>query len=348
VSTVNEPTATPPSAHPGAPAPFNEALRLQTLENYAVLDTPREQAYDDLVTLASAVCRTPIALVSLIDHERQWFKASVGLGTSQTPREQAFCAHAILQPDQVLEVPDAQLDARFANNPLVTGDPNIRFYAGAPLVSSEGLAVGTVCVIDRMPRTLSGDERKALQSLARQVVAQLELRKAMAGLELQSMTDPLTSMWNRRSLDRMLRSAWEQFVLNGVPLSLVMIDIDHFKRVNDEFGHPAGDDVLAQVASVIRSQLEPGEAAARLGGEEFCVILPGRDAVRAQALAEAVRHGLRAAAWAHRPVTASFGVASSDASDGSTPSVLLARADRALYMSKRAGRDRVTLFEHWA
>lgn len=333
--------------HQGAPAPFNELQRLASLKRYRVLDTDPEQAYDDLTTLASAVCKAPIALISLIDSERQWFKARVGLEATETPRELAFCAHAILQPDYVFEVGDAQLDPRFAGNPLVTGDPGIRFYAGAPLVSSDGMPIGTVCVIDRTPRVLSEEERKALQSLSRQVVAQLELRQAMAGLELESMTDPLTSLWNRRSLDRKLHAAWDMHMLDKTPLSLLMIDLDHFKSINDSFGHPAGDQVLAQAAAIIRDNAGPGAIAARFGGEEFCVVLADTDAAQAQRTAETIRAALQAAAWPHRQVTASIGVANADVGDGSFPNVLLARADRALYVAKQDGRNRVAVFEGW-
>lgn len=333
--------------HQGAPVPFNELQRLASLKRYRVLDTDPEQAYDDLTTLASAVCKAPIALISLIDSDRQWFKARVGMDTTETPRELAFCAHAILQPDYVLEVGDAQLDPRFAGNPLVTGDPGIRFYAGAPLVSSDGMPIGTVCVIDRMPRTLSEEERKALQSLSRQVVAQLELRQAMAGLELESMTDPLTSLWNRRSLDRKLHAAWDVHMLDKTPLSLLMIDLDHFKSINDSFGHPAGDQVLAQAAAIIRDNAGADAIAARFGGEEFCVVLADTDAAQAQRIAETIRAALQAAAWPHRQVTASIGVAIADVGDGSFPNVLLARADRALYIAKHEGRNRVAVFNGW-
>ena len=157
--------------------PENEPQRLAALERYGVLDTPREAAFDDLALLASHICGTPVALVSLVDGSRQWFKARVNFEKTETPREVAFCAHAILGRD-LLVVPDASADGRFAANPLVT-DEGIRFYAGAPLVTSDGHAVGTLCVMDRRPRTLSADQADALRALSRQVVAQLELRRRM-------------------------------------------------------------------------------------------------------------------------------------------------------------------------
>jgi len=162
-----------------AALPANEPERLAALERYQILDTPAEQAYDDFTRLAAQICGVPIALISLIDKDRQWFKSRLGLDPSETPREQAFCAHAIID-NQMLVVPDASADARFAGNPLVTGAPNIRFYAGSPLVTAEGYGLGTLCVIDRVPRELTSQQRGSLAALSRQLMAQLELRRAMA------------------------------------------------------------------------------------------------------------------------------------------------------------------------
>jgi PAS domain S-box-containing protein len=162
-----------------APVPENEADRLAALRGLGVLDTPPEPAFDELSALAAYVCQTPIALISLVDDERQWFKSRVGSAACETPREVAFCAHAILQPD-LLVVPDASADERFADNPLVTSSPGIRFYAGAPLVTAEGHALGTLCVIDHEPRELTAEQARALRSLSHQVVAQLRLRSQLA------------------------------------------------------------------------------------------------------------------------------------------------------------------------
>ncbi|MEO7318269.1 MAG: GAF domain-containing protein [Chthoniobacteraceae bacterium] len=164
-----------------APLPENESQRLAALRRYQILDTSAEQAFDDFAFLASTICQTPIALMTLVDGDRQWFKARVGLEATETPREQAFCAHTILGTD-VMVVEDATRDARFSSNPLVTEAPHIRFYAGAPLIDGEGYSLGSLCVIDRHARPLEPEQKKSLQALARQVIAQLELRRASADL----------------------------------------------------------------------------------------------------------------------------------------------------------------------
>jgi two-component system NtrC family sensor kinase len=159
-----------------SPALSTEAARLAALDRYAILDTDPEESFDDLVILASYICKTPIALLSLLDDHRQWFKSTVGVQVRETPLEMSICAHAIKQEDLFI-VPDTLQDARFRENPMVVGEPHIRFYAGAPLINEDGFALGTLCVLDRQPRELDPEQKQALKSLRQLALKQMELRR---------------------------------------------------------------------------------------------------------------------------------------------------------------------------
>jgi signal transduction histidine kinase len=163
--------------------PHNESERIKALRSYGVLDTLSEKEYDQLTAIASQICGCKMSLISLVDEDRQWFKARVGLDVSETAREFAFCAHAIHEPRKTLVVPDARLDNRFHDNPLVTGDPHLAFYAGVPLVNEDGLSLGTLCVLDSEPKTLTESQLNALNALAEQVMVLLELRRSKMALE---------------------------------------------------------------------------------------------------------------------------------------------------------------------
>lgn len=170
-----------------APMPTVEAARVAALNRYAILDSEPEEAFDDLVLLTAYVCKTPMALLSLVDDHRQWFKSAVGVQIKETPREISVCAHAIQQRELFI-VPDMREDARFRDNPLVTSEPRIRFYAGTPLVNEDGFALGTLCVLDREPRELDDDQKDALKSLGRLALRQMELRKNLQMLK-EALTD---------------------------------------------------------------------------------------------------------------------------------------------------------------
>lgn len=351
-----------------AALPQNENARIEALHSYKILDTLPEQAYDDIVKLASQICDTPIALVSLVDQNRQWFKSKVGLNAAETHRDLSFCAHAILQRD-LFVVPDATHDARFADNDLVTSGPKIRFYAGVPLVTPEGMPLGTLCTIDKVPRHLTDDQEEALEALSRQVVTQLELRRqydlqsqileelrntqtkleeyreqlesSNKVLTALSVTDELTGVNNRRAFNDRLDKEIKRANRYNRPLSLLLLDVDKFKSYNDTFGHPAGDVVLREVAQLLFRKARDIDIVARYGGEEFAVILPDTDAEQATALAERLRVYISELDGLKRQVTASFGV-STFIVDMRDSTDLVSAADGALYQSKHDGRNRVT------
>ena len=344
--------------------PQDEYERMQAVESLGLLDTPPEADFDEAVRLAAVICKTPISMMSIVDHHRQWFKAKIGLDIDETPRDQAFCAHAIGRTSALI-VPDAHNDPRFFENPLVTGDPKIRFYAGMPLHTSSGFTIGTLCVIDTVPRELTFEQQSALTVLGRQISIQIELRTRMkklnelleensriseelslanARLEDLANTDSLTRLRNRRAFDERFNREFAMATLGTVPLTLLMIDIDHFKGINDRFGHATGDDILCTVARILTRTCRTIDLVSRHGGEEFAILLPKTTGVAAMILAERLRVAVQGYAWADTPVTISIGVAGWDPSLNHKNAMFRA-ADDALYVAKDKGRNRVVLHE---
>jgi len=318
-----------------------EAARLTALRAYDILDTGPEKSFDDLTSLASHVCETPIALISLVDSDRQWFKSKIGVEFSQTSRDIAFCSHAIEQPD-LFVVRDATQDKRFAENPMVVAEPQIRFYAAMPVFSSDGEhALGTLCVIDREPRDLDEKQAEALRALARQVQAQLELRLSLRREKELARIDPLTSVPNRRAFYEVLQRERHRLQRTTRPLTLAYVDLDNFKEVNDNFGHKAGDSVLMTVASVMAGGLRKADVVARLGGDEFAILLPETNAEAAQQVMTKLHLRLLASmAQNGLPVTFSIGAVTFTVALES-PEDLLQKADELMYFVKLHGKSNV-------
>jgi diguanylate cyclase (GGDEF)-like protein len=314
----------------------DEDGRLAALRRMDVLDTPPEQPFDKIVGLVRTVLSVPIATVTLVDQDRQWFKAQHGLAVSETERSISFCTHTIRQ-SAPLVVRDAREDARFAASPLVTGAPFIRAYAGAPLRTPEGHNVGALCAIDTRPRDFSTAELAILSSFALLVVDELELRQI-------ARRDQLTGTLTRRGFIEQCNQEIARFRRNGRPGALVLLDLDHFKAINDTHGHPAGDEVLRQAANLCDAVRRQTDSLGRVGGEEFALLLPETDVSDALAAAERLRAAIEAHVFRLRSgrevrITASLGVAALDASIGSAED-WLAAADRPLYAAKDGGRNR--------
>lgn len=335
-----------------------ERRRQAALDRYQILDTAGELAFDDLAKLASTICGTPSAVISLIDHDRQWFKARVGCGRTSTERSLAVCDHAIRTPRSVMEVRDLRLDPRFTNNPMLRSD-GIVFYAGAPILSVDGYPVGTICVFDTSPRVLDDSQRHALAALARQAQHLMALRNLLGEQKVQikdalrdrdemerkhenlrqiARHDPLTGLLNRVALKELMSrpevKGWTQQNEYG----LLLLDIDHFKKINDTFGHLHGDEVLRAVADAVRASIRTGDLAMRYGGEEVLIILPSTPPSGIREVAERISERIKGLPLDH-PLTVSMGMAMGGAGD--EPRKVFERADQALYRAKAQGRDQL-------
>ena len=324
------------------PAERREVQRLQTLHKYNILDTPAEDFFDDIVMLAAMVCSTPIALITLVDSTRQWFKAKFGLEVIETAREISVCQYALTDPDHVLVIADVTRDPRFKGNPLVHGSPHMRFYAGAPLVTADNQVLGTLCVIDTRARTLGERKQKILKILARRVVGALDGRLEVASLQILSTTDVLTGLYNRRAFNTIFAEEFLNAKREGRPLCLVLIDVDHFKRFNDAMGHPAGDRLLQSVSAALQRSARATDHVARLGGDEFAIILPNTTCDAARQLSDRLCQYVEAQFKDEPVVTISAGVAEFHWGID-TWVTLFRQADDALYKAKRQGRDGVAV-----
>lgn len=334
--------------------PSDEEARLKSLESLEVLDTPAEERFDRVTRLSRRVFGVPIALVSLVDRDRQWFKSAQGLAACQTSREISFCGHAILGSSTFV-VEDAALDPRFSDNPLVTGDPKIRFYAGRPLRGADGHRVGTLCIIDRSPRTMSAEDLRTLEDLAVMVEEELkvirmsraerEMRTECERLKRLALVDTLTRVWNRGAIVDVLTRELGHAQREQTSVAVIMADLDHFKNVNDTHGHPAGDAVLLESARRFKMAVRPYDAVGRYGGEEFLIVLPGADIAQARVVGERIRDGIASVPFEllrqSIPMTVSLGASAWNLGTPVDPLVLVAAADAALYRAKSAGRNRI-------
>jgi len=313
--------------------PADEATRIDTLRSLNILDTSPEERFDRLTRLAKRLFGVPIALVSLVDENRQWFKSCVGLTVSETPRDISFCGHAILG-DELLLVPDALSDERFHDNPLVTGDPNVRFYAGYPLKVPNGSKLGTLCLIDVVPRDLDAEDRALLRDLAK--MAEQEL----AAVQLATM-DELTLLSNRRGFEALAQHALNVCKRMERPASLLFFDLNNFKDINDTYGHAEGDRALTTFAELLRSSLRDCDVIGRLGGDEFVALVTDSNHAGTTEILRRLQPGLdllNRQLQRGYDIRYSVGQVEYDIERHVSIASLLAQADAAMYADKQASK----------
>jgi diguanylate cyclase (GGDEF)-like protein len=336
----------------------DELDRIRAVRRYGVLDAPADETYDRITALTARLLQVPVALVSIVDADRAWFMSRHGLDLQEVPRDPTQRSGVFLH-DTPWIVKDASLDPRTRSSPLVTSGFGLGFYAAAPLLTNDGYNLGALCAIDRQPREISPVNIAMLQDLAALVMHEMELRLEIRcamkmGDTLRQNTrveqgraeylathDALTGLGNRRKLDAVFSAEFNRLRRHGGSLCLFIADIDHFKNINDRYGHATGDEVLAQFGELLRLQMRPTDTSARIGGEEFVVLMPHTKVREALGTAERLRAAMMEQTFGglKDAITVSIGVA--ELQQDEARESLLRRADQALYSAKHAGRNQV-------
>ena len=313
--------------------PPDEDARLAELRSLNVLDTIAEERFDRLTRMARRLFGVDVALVSLVDENRQWFKSCAGMELSETPRDISFCGHAILG-DGAFVIPDALQDERFCDNPLVTGPPHVRFYAGCPLRGPGGRKLGTLCIIDSKPRAFSDEDVEMLVDLA------LMVEREFSAIELATV-DELTGLSNRRGFMMLAQHSLQLCMRQNIPAALVFIDLDHLKQVNDQLGHAEGDWVLVTFAQHLMKAFRSSDVVARLGGDEFLVLLTNHSKAAAESAMARLQQALDATNEAEArgyDISFSYGLVEFDPKRHHTIGALISEGDSLMYKTKHARR----------
>ncbi|MFY8282835.1 diguanylate cyclase domain-containing protein [Pseudoalteromonas sp. SSMSWG5] len=309
--------------------PLNEQARLDELRSLEILDTQSEPVFDRITRLAQQFFSVPICIISLVDEQRQWFKSCVGLNVTETARDISFCGHAILQ-DEPFVINDALKDKRFADNPLVVGEPHIRFYAGCPIILKSGNCIGTLCIIDYKPRTLSNKNLQALKDFA------AIIEREFAILQLATM-DELTLLPNRRGFTSTAEHYLDLCIRQQLNAKLVFIDLDNFKYINDNFGHSAGDRVLKEFASLLKEYCRKADLYARLSGDEFVILFTDLNTSECETIMQRLLQSfcnLPSSFTGQSILSFSYGIADFSGQQPCSLAKLLAIADSRMYNAK--------------
>ena len=313
--------------------PPDEDARLAELRSLNVLDTIAEERFDRLTRMAKRLFGVDVALVSLVDENRQWFKSCAGMELSETLRDISFCGHAILG-DGAFVIPDALQDERFADNPLVAGPPHVRFYAGCPLRGPGGRKLGTLCIIDSKPRAFSDEDVEMLVDLA------LMVEREFSAIEWATV-DELTGLSNRRGFMMLAQHSLQLCTRQNIPAALVFIDLDHLKQVNDQLGHAEGDWVLVTFAQHLMKAFRSSDVVARLGGDEFLVLLTNHSKAAAESAMARLQQALDATNEAEArgyDISFSYGLVEFDPKRHHTIGALISEGDSLMYKTKKARR----------
>ncbi len=331
-------------------------LKIANIHSLDLFYTPIEERFERLTRLARRALHMPVAAISLLNEDKQWFKSAAGWGISELPRDHAICKLTV-EANQIVMIGDTLGDPRVAQLPVVASTPRFRAYAGYPLLDEHGNCVGTFCVFDLKPREFAAADRQTLADLGALVQRELlsdRLTSAHAALtsklgiaRREALMDPLTHLWNRRGASVLLKGVFSNADQRGTPTALALLDLDNFKRINDNHGHQTGDEVLRRVASRLLSVVRSDDAICRLGGDEFLVLMAETDAAIASRVSERIRQVITDAPVPTRDgamnVSVSVGCTIRQPRDTAAVEALLERADQALMQSKAAGRNRVRM-----
>ena len=313
--------------------PETEDQRIAELRSLLLLDSSPEERFDRITRVAKQLFDVPIALVSLVDTDRQWFKSCIGLDVSETGRDISFCGHAILN-DDVFIVENALKDIRFSDNPLVKGGPEIRFYAGAPIAMPSGNKLGTLCIISPKARTFGADQSALLNDLSKIVINELISQQAAT-------QDVLTGIYNRRGFDMLAKKTIANCARYGWKTTLIYFDLNKFKEINDTYGHQTGDVALTSFTQLLTSIVRDSDIIARLGGDEFVVMLMSTDIKSAFSKIESFMKELQKFNLeSSQPfqLSASYGAVEYSVDKHSTVEELICEADRLMYVQKQKGK----------